>query len=653
MGREEYEKARKLGERELHAREAAGESPYLPVLDEILEHVNIDSRVSLGLAEIPLDQVAGTVTLSRTRSFAANFMPILDENTEFAYKWETLYDQLETQGQRDPVTAVEYLNKFYIVEGNKRVSVLKYMDAVCVEGTVTRYIPRLTADKEILIYYEFLRFYRDSNVNYVTMSEMGNYSHLVRLMGVQRGERWDSRQRQDFKVIYQKFMKEYNALGGAKLRITAGDAFVTYLRFFNYRDSYAISPAEMRKNLQKIWEEFTTNANEESTALLMQPTFGPSRSILSSVFRPVRSHIKAGFVYNRPIEGSGWCYSHELGRQYVEEAMGDRVETVMRENVRYDEAEQVLEQLVDEGCNTIFTTSPIFGDIVVKMAVAHPEVDFLSCSLMPTARQVRSYYLRMYEAKFIVGAVAGALAENDRIGYVADYPIYGTIASINAFALGAKMINRKAQIYLEWSTLKDHDFEETFRKNGVGIISNRDLSSPDSRSRDFGLYYIDEQGETVNLAMPVWNWGKLYAALLGSMLDGTWKKDASNNSNQTLNYWWGMSTDSIDVFCSRRLPAGTHRLVDLLRGAIQSNQFRPMAGRMVDQAGNVHNADYQDLSPAEILAMDWLDESIIGFIPKAEDMRDDCRHIVHMQGVANTPTPDTSSFTWTGIEAEE
>ena len=66
----------------------------------------------------------------------------------------------------------------------------------------------------------------------------------------------------------------------------------------------------------------------------------------------------------------------------------------------------------------------------------------------------------MYEAKFLSGAIAGALAENGRLGYIADYPIYGMTANINAFALGARLVNPRAKIYLEWSTVKDRDIEK-------------------------------------------------------------------------------------------------------------------------------------------------------------------------------------------------
>lgn len=69
-------------------------------------------------------------------------MPILRENTEFAYKWASLSESHVNEGIREPVKAYEYMNEFYIEEGNKRVSVLKYYDAVSVPGIVTRILPR-------------------------------------------------------------------------------------------------------------------------------------------------------------------------------------------------------------------------------------------------------------------------------------------------------------------------------------------------------------------------------------------------------------------------------------------------------------------------------------------------------------------------------
>ena len=40
--------------------------------------------------------------------------------------------------------------------------------------------------------------------------------------------------------------------------------------------------------------------------------------------------------------------------------------------------------------------------------------------------------------KFLSGIIAGSLTDNDKVAYIADYPIYGMIANINAFALGVE-----------------------------------------------------------------------------------------------------------------------------------------------------------------------------------------------------------------------
>ena len=79
---------------------------------------------------------------------------------------------------------------------------------------------------------------------------------------------------------------------------------------------------------------------------------------------------------------------------------------------------------------------------------------FLNCSVDQAYSSIRTYYGRIYEAKFITGAIAGAMAQNNRIGYIASYPIFGVPASINAFALGAQMTNPRAQIELRWSCVK-------------------------------------------------------------------------------------------------------------------------------------------------------------------------------------------------------
>ena len=110
MGETEYSEALKLGKKEYRARIAKGQFPYLPVLDEILSEADIQTEQNMGLVHVPLDFVVGTSTMGRTYSFAANFMPILDWETEFAVKWSNLSDAQMNEGIRDPIKAFEYMN---------------------------------------------------------------------------------------------------------------------------------------------------------------------------------------------------------------------------------------------------------------------------------------------------------------------------------------------------------------------------------------------------------------------------------------------------------------------------------------------------------------------------------------------------------------
>ena len=158
MGEIEYSEALKLGKKEYRSRISRGEFPYLPVLDEILSQADIRTEQNMGLVHVPLEFVVGTSTLGRTYSFAANFMPILDEGTEFAIKWSNLADAQINEGIRDPIKAFEYMNRYYVLEGNKRVSVLKYYNAVSIPAYVTRKIPKMSDDYDIRLYYEYMKF---------------------------------------------------------------------------------------------------------------------------------------------------------------------------------------------------------------------------------------------------------------------------------------------------------------------------------------------------------------------------------------------------------------------------------------------------------------------------------------------------------------
>lgn len=134
---EHYQRALRAGQKEQRQHIQCGTSAYLPVLDEILPDYTTAGEVNLGMIEIPMDKVVGTKTKGRTNAFAANFMPLLAVDSEFGFKWRSLCEaHLSDAGIRDPISCYEFLGRFYVQEGNKRVSVLKYFGATAVSANV-------------------------------------------------------------------------------------------------------------------------------------------------------------------------------------------------------------------------------------------------------------------------------------------------------------------------------------------------------------------------------------------------------------------------------------------------------------------------------------------------------------------------------------
>lgn len=635
VSREDYVKAYKAGKREYQSRLMKGEAPTLKVLDEILPPRGSYSEVPLGLVQIPIDQIVGTKTGGRSSAFAANFMPIIRENSEFAHKWESLCASHESEGIRDPIKAYEYMNKFYVEEGNKRVSVLKYFEAVSVPGIVTRILPPRTNEKENRIYYEFVDFYELSGINYIWFSEPGSFAKLQAAVGKEPADLWNDDDKLNFSSVFSRFTAEFEAKGGKKLSITPGDAFLAFIGIYSYDSLVDKTRNEIKELVTKSWEEFCLQEEEDQIDLKMNPT-EEKASLLNRLLPLSSPKMKVAFIYEKTPTSSAWTYAHELGRLHLDQTFSDEISTVYYENVNKDSIEDAIAKAIEEGCNIIFTTTPTFVKASVKAAIDHPSVKILNCSLNTSHRYIRNYYARMHEAKFLMGAIAGAMTENDRLGYLADYPLQGSIANINAFALGAKMINPRAMVYLEWSTKKDTDSMENLRRNQVSIVSGKDMVIPEEASRFFGLYNM-EGAYPRSLAMPLWHWGKFYERLIRTIMDGTWKYDDNTAAKKAINYWWGMSAGVIDVICSQNLPIGTKRLVELLKSTILSGEFNPFSGILYSQKGVVQNDPNRSLTPEEIVTMDWLAENIIGDIPKMGELQEEAKPVTAQQGLENKP----------------
>ena len=638
--KEEYAAALRRGQKEYKEAVAAGKSPHPAVLDELLSDSTAQVVQEVGLLEIPTGRIVGTRSAGRITTFSPSFLPLAKPASEFAVKWVNLcMAHLGETGIRDPITCYEYLGNFYVEEGNKRVSVLRHFGAPRISAQVRRILPTPGDDPRIQAYYEFLEFFKVSRLYLVQFRRPGDYAKLLAHLGKEKDEFWTEDERRTFSAYYQYFLDAFEAIHPGFSDILPEEALLLWLKINPYRDLGRLSASQLRSSLAALWPD-VVSGTRQTQLLDEKPAAEGKGSLLSRIIQPAPGQVAVAFVHQLDPATSTWVLGHEDGRRHLEETFGDRVVCRSYFNANSDEeAIRLLELAIEEGAQVIFTTAPKLNRVTLKFAVKYPKLHFFSCSVDLPYSSVRAYYGRIFEAKFITGAIAGAMAQNDRIGYVGSNPILGVPASINAFALGALMTNPRAQIELRWSCCPGTPQADFFR-DGIRIISNRDVPTGDKMYMAFcnyGTYQMDDQGGLLPLASPVWVWGKFYASVVESALAGTLKDDKSNL--RAVNYWLGMDSGVIDISLSDHLPGGVRILAELLRDAMRQRTLDPFRRRLVAQDGRLISDGSRRLSPDELLRMDWLCQNVTGSIPEFDELLPMSQSLVRELGVYKDKIP--------------
>ena len=633
-----YGKARREGLRVYQAAIQANADPYLPALEERVPALSALSRLSLGIITIPLDRVIGSVSKGRSYAFADGFLPILEGGSEFAAKWEHLCESVEQSGVNQPVTVLEYLGYYDVIEGNKRVSVMKYLNARDIEADVTRVYPPQSDDPEIVSYYEYCDFCKETGLYAIFFSRPGSYQKLLSLPGIRAGEKWTEDEILSLRKLYHYFAECYLTQTRGKPVQPCGDAFLIYLIAFGYEDVKDDDLDKTAERIRLMSREF--ELRDGRVNLVMEQVDAPV-PLISALFRP--SKIKAAFLFNRTREDSAWNYWHNLGRLEAEEKLEGKLETTACIVPSRSDFAEVVDRLIADGYTAIFATSPVMLNSAIEPALEHPEVRFLCCSLLSNYTNIRTYYIRFYEAKFLLGLAAGILSPNGKIGYIADFPIYGAPAAANAFALGARMVNPQARIYLNWFSASWFNSESPFEDPEIQVICNRDITAPNRDARDYGLY-LRNGSEITNMATLVPRWGLFYRMMAERILNGTFNQTESKAD--VTNYWWGLGSSIVDVAFSSRFDPYAARTIHHFREQLREGSFSPFEGELQDQNGILRCEADRRLTPAEILCMDYLADNIVGTLPELDELIESAQPLVRLQGIHGELKPQLSAFSW-------
>lgn len=628
-----YKQARAMGRHYLSEHSDSATKGYLYILDDLLDNVEICGEINLGTTEIPIKKILGTRTSARSNAFAGNFMPLLPENTEFGAKWCKLYESHIREGIREPIKVYEYLNRYFVQEGNKRVSVLKYLGAVAIEARVTRLIPkRDESNKQISIYYEFLDFDRRATFDNLWFSHRGGFTGLVNLVETWQHEHPECKTATAdlINASFKAFRLCYREAGFGTIPITSGDAFLEYLKVYGFKPDRPLDT--IREQVKSCEAQFKlVSVKDPDTVNTVEQKFPSEKAALSFFSRKPRK-LKVAFAFESTPEKCLWTYDHDVARKRLERNLGDKISVITRYQVPNGESSYgPLKELMEEEPDILFATSPNMSAGALRLSIENPDKTILNCDFAQPKKNIMTYYAKFYEAAFLCGVMAGSMTRTGLLGYTTTMATHPeSTFNLNAFCLGAQLVNPTAHVVnlnlyrVDMSDPYHMEARKELSHHGVDIaMCIHQPNTPLVRKGFPGVYaqlYLLQTNtghprECIGAAAV--DWSVLYNDLVGdsfktknSILDIT-----RSGNDSSVHFGWGLNTGILDVLgVDSFMGHNAIRLLNIFKDLIATGKIHPFEGPLFDRDHNMILEKYSTLNLLEIQSMKWLHEAVVDSI---------------------------------------
>ena len=338
--------------------------------------------------------------------------------------------------------------------------------------------------------------------------------------------------------------------------------------------------------------------------------------------------VKVGFVYLTTPGDHGWTYAHEVARQDVEKHFGDKVVTTFVENVpEGPDSARVIRELAKQGNEIIFTTSFGYMDHTIKVAKEFPNVKFEHITGYKRSPNVATGNIRFYEGRYVQGVVAGLMTKSNKIGYLASFPIPEVIQGINAFGIGLRSVNPKAEVSVIWvnswyDPVKEADAAKVHIAEGADILAQHtDSPAMLQTAQKAGVHGFGQSSDMkafapkAQLFSSVNNWGPYYISKIQQMMDGKWST-GEGPDHWAGNTWVGMADDYLVLSPFENMPSDVAAAAAKAAADIKSGKNKIFTGPIKDNAGKLRVPAGKTLNDGELFqTLDYYVDGISGKIP--------------------------------------
>jgi basic membrane protein A len=290
------------------------------------------------------------------------------------------------------------------------------------------------------------------------------------------------------------------------------------------------------------------------------------------------------------------------------------VKVLEAENIAENaDVSRVIENMISQGAKFIVPASFGYLDPALDVASKHADVMFDHPAGFKQADNFHTFWATSDQQSYALGIAAGKMTKTNKLGFIGGFKIPNVIDTINAFTLGARSVNPKAEMHVIFDNTWSDPGKEAASTNaladqGVDVITMI-VDSPITivqTAEQRGIYSVGFHSTEVQKYAPKgwisgigFTWGGFLTREIQSIEKGTWKSNPKNllgdlNTDMVTLAPWGPA-----------VPNDVKTMVEAKIADFKAGKAQVFTGPVKDNKGSVKIPAGQKGDPSLVNTIDW------------------------------------------------
>jgi len=337
------------------------------------------------------------------------------------------------------------------------------------------------------------------------------------------------------------------------------------------------------------------------------------------------SNIKIGVFCNASSTDGGWGTAiSESIKQFIAERNLSEDQVIWVEGIQAgtEAVDNIIKELVDDGCHVIIAHSGGYTSQFATAAAKYPDVYFAGFECAVDSPNAMMYSVSDYQSEFLCGYLAALMSKGNQLGFVATMPTTTITRLVNAFARGAKYANPDATVQVLFTSswydpAAEKEAAATLLAKGINCLGYSGSSSAVATActeAGEGVYctgnYVDmySYGPKVMLTSHLINWKAMLDDIATKVIEGTW-------DGETTIYTMAQGSANVSDANADIVPAEIAAQFEETKAKMTAGEIDVFAGPLSDNQGNVLVAEGEKLDGVDLLSVTYLVDNVIGNLP--------------------------------------